>query len=78
MTNKTQELDETGRASIVRDVDKSLDAAYGNMFKETLHEIALQSRLLIGAHQSAISYIPLYPGQRFPEGDSHSFVFQKI
>ena len=58
MTKKAQELDGTGRAAIVRELDKSLDAAYGNTFKETLHEIALQSRLLIGAHQSAISYIP--------------------
>ncbi len=46
------------RAAIVRKLDKSLDAAYGGTFTEMLWEIALQIRLLIGAHQSTVSYIP--------------------
>ena len=46
------------KAAIVRELDESLNKAYGGTFKETLWALALQSRRLIGAHQSACSYIP--------------------
>jgi hypothetical protein len=47
MTDKGTAFKETGRAAIVRELDKSLDAAYGSTFKETLREIAAQSWLLL-------------------------------
>ena len=46
------------RAAIVRELDKTLDMTYNRTFQDTLREIALQIRLLIGAEQSAVSYIP--------------------
>ena len=44
--------------AIVRELDKTLDMTYNSTFQDTLREIALQIRLLIGAEQSAVSYIP--------------------
>ena len=58
MTLRKDSLAETGRAAIVERPGARADQGYDDIFKETLHEIALQSRLLIGTHQSAISYIP--------------------
>ena len=50
------------RAAIVKEID-ALDASLAchyesEDFTETLHELALQARLIVGAHQSAVSYIP--------------------
>lgn len=51
--------DETGRAAVVHEIDtRQADEQGLDVFQEALHAIALQSRLIIGAHQSAVSYIP--------------------
>ncbi len=48
-----------GRAAIVQEIDSSLAAAQGAAtFKEALHVLALHARLMIGAHQCALSYVP--------------------
>ena len=50
---------EAGRAAIVREIDPSLAAAQGAAtFEEALYVLALHARLMIGAHQSALSYVP--------------------
>ena len=50
---------EAGRAAIVQETDSSLAAAQGAAtFKEALHVLALHARLMIGAHQCALSYVP--------------------
>ena len=50
---------EMGRAAIVRDIDFSLaDAQRAATFEEALHALALHARLMIGAHQCALSYVP--------------------
>lgn len=47
------------RAAIVRDLDKAMATAYGaDTFEESLHLLAKQARVIIGAHQAALSYIP--------------------
>jgi len=47
------------QAIFANDSDFSIADVYdANTFEETLHIIALQSRLLIGAHQSVIAYVP--------------------
>ena len=48
-----------GRAPIVQDIDPSLAAAQGAAtFEDALHVLALHARLMIGAHQCALSYVP--------------------
>lgn len=48
------------RAVIVTGLKQHVvDAQAANSFQEALHMLALQTRLAIGAHQCAISYIPL-------------------
>ena len=50
---------EAGRAAIVRDIDPSLAAAQSAAtFEEALHVFAVHARLMIGAHQCALSYVP--------------------
>lgn len=50
---------EAGRAAIVKEIDRSLvDAQTAASFEEALHVLALHARLMIGAHQSALSYVP--------------------
>ena len=52
------------RAAIVHELDQGLtDALAAGTFEEALHELALQSRLMVKAHQVAISYVP--------DGDFH-------
>ena len=47
------------RAAIVRDIEGTiLSAQAAQTFDESLHVLAPLSRLLIGAQQSAISYVP--------------------
>ena len=47
------------RAAIVREFDRSMvDLHAADNFEEALHVVALQSRLMIGAHQAAISFLP--------------------
>lgn len=47
------------QAAIVRELDKAMSEAYGgDTFEESLHLIAKQARLIVGAHQAALSYIP--------------------
>ena len=46
------------RAAIVRIDQAVLDVHETESFEEALHVLALQSRLMIGAHQSAVSYVP--------------------
>jgi signal transduction histidine kinase len=48
------------RAAIVQEIDRVVvDAQAALSFEEALHTLALQTRLAIGAHQCAISYLPL-------------------
>ena len=52
-------LDESGgRAPIVRGDNGATDVAGSETFHEALHGLALVSRLRIGAHQAALSYVP--------------------
>ena len=52
-------LDESGRrAPIVRADTGATDVAGSETFHEALHGLALVSRLRIGAHQAALSYVP--------------------
>lgn len=46
------------KSPVIRELDKTLDLAYGSSFQDALHEIASQIRHLIGAHQSAVSFVP--------------------
>ena len=56
---KARALAETGKAAIVHEVDRAIAEAFGaDTFKDALWAISLQARLLVGAHQSATSYIP--------------------
>ena len=48
----------TRRAAIVRVEQAALDTHAAETFDEALHVLALQARLVVGAHQSAISYVP--------------------
>ncbi len=59
MSNRSEDLEETGRAAIVREIDETAADAYqAATFEEALHELARYARLMIGAHQSALSYVP--------------------
>ena len=59
MTVKSQEdRDEDLKTAIVRELDLTLDLAHSSTFEVAMHAIADQIRLLIGAHQSAVSYVP--------------------
>ncbi len=51
--------DSEKRAPTIRELDKAMSNAYGaETFEESLHLIAKQARLIVGAHQAALSYIP--------------------
>ncbi len=59
MKTRTEISDDTGKAAIVRDIERTATEAYGaGTFEEALHVLALQARVMVGAHQCAISYIP--------------------
>ena len=59
MRIKTEVTEDAGRAAIVRDIEGTmLDAYVAGTFEEAMHILALQARLMVGAHQCAISYIP--------------------
>ncbi len=59
MKTRTEISDDTGKAAIVRDIEQTATEAYGaGTFEEALHVLALQARVMVGAHQCAISYIP--------------------
>lgn len=45
------------RSAIVRDADTEGDSTATKSFEEALHELSLQTRLMVGAHQTAISYL---------------------
>ena len=67
MATPNEDLEETGRAAIVREIDETVSDAYAAAtFKEALHELARYARLMIGAHQSALSYVP--------DGDFHAAI----
>ena len=67
MPIKSEDFDEGGRAAIVREIDETAaDAHTAATFEEALHQHAAYARLLIGAHQSALSYVP--------DGDFHSAI----
>ena len=67
MTTRSEDLEETGRAAIVRKIAETASDAYAAAtFKEALHELAKYARLMIGAHQSALSYVP--------DGDFHAAI----
>ena len=64
---RSKDFDEGGRAAIVREIDETAaDAHLAASFEEALHELAQYARLMIGAHQSALSYVP--------DGDFHAAV----
>jgi len=46
------------RATIVRCEQAAVDALSTESFGEALHVLALQARLMIGAHQAAVSFVP--------------------
>ena len=51
--------DDAGQAAIVGAIDETVADAYAKTsFQEALHILAQHARLMIGAHQSALSYIP--------------------
>ena len=55
----TENLDDAERAAIVREIDETTADAYTSAtFEEALHVLAQHARLMIGAHQSALSYVP--------------------
>ncbi|MDF1677115.1 MAG: ATP-binding protein [Legionellaceae bacterium] len=55
----SNDYDSEKRAVTVRELDKAMSNAYGaETFEESLHLIAKQARLIVGAHQAALSYIP--------------------
>ena len=59
MATRESMVDESRNSAIVRDVDSALAEAYGiEKLDEALRVIAEQGRLMIGAHQAALSYIP--------------------
>jgi len=67
-------LDSTSpsQAAVVRAIDKAAADAYSaESFEAALHILALQSRLAIGAHQTAISFIP--DGDFLAAVHTHSF-----
>ena len=67
MPIRSKDFDEGGRAAIVREIDETAaDAHLAASFEEALHELAQYARLMIGAHQSALSYVP--------DGDFHAAV----
>ncbi len=59
------------RAAIVHEIGQAVDLQEAETFEEALHILALQTRLTIGAHQSAISYLP--PGDFDAATHTHSF-----
>ena len=67
MPIKSTDFDEGGRAAIVREIDEiAADAHTATTFEEALHQHAAYARLMIGAHQSALSYVP--------DGDFHAAI----
>lgn len=59
MELKTPDWGQPNRAAIVGELERHvIDAHAAETFEESLHTLALRARLVIGAHQSAISYIP--------------------
>jgi len=59
MPLSTQVSDDAGKAVIVHEMSETVADAYSaETFEDSLHVIALQARLMIGAHQSAVSYLP--------------------
>ena len=60
MPIRSKDFDESGRAAIVREIDETAADAHfaAASFEEALHELAQYARLMIGAHQSALSYVP--------------------
>ncbi len=50
---------EAPKAAVVRNLEREMIEVQGTgTFEEALHLLALQARLIVGAHQSALSYIP--------------------
>ena len=67
MPIKSKDFDEGGRAAIVREIDETAaDAHTATTFEEALHQHAAYARLMIGAHQAALSYVP--------DGDFHAAI----
>ena len=67
MPIKSEDFDEGWRAAIVREIDETAaDAHTATTFEEALHQHAAYARLMIGAHQSALSYVP--------DGDFHAAI----
>ncbi len=63
----SKDFDEGGRAAIVREIDATAaDAHTAATFEEALHQHAVYARVMIGAHQSALSYVP--------DGDFHAAI----
>ena len=59
MGTEAKVTDQSTRAAIVQNVDQTLVKAYGaGDFEEALYVLSLETRLMVRAHQVAISYIP--------------------
>jgi len=59
MASRASKVDESPSPAIIRDLEGALAEAYGiEKLDEALKVIAEQARLMIGAHQAALSYIP--------------------
>ena len=54
---KRYKYDDVGKAAIVRDPEL-IDTYVKGTFEGALHVLARQARLTVGAHQSALSYVP--------------------
>ena len=67
MQTQTNIFDDAGKAAIVREMGQTaVDAYAAATFEDALHMFAYYARMMIGAHQSALSYIP--------DGDFHAAV----
>ena len=67
MPLSTEVTDDAGRAAIVREMSEAAAHTYSaETFEDALHVVVLQARLMIGAHQCAVSYLP--------DGDFHAAV----
>ncbi len=73
MELKTPDLLARQRAAIVREADQRgiAEVLTAGTFEEALHTLSLQARLAVGAHQCAISYVPL--GDLHAAIHTHSF-----
>ena len=67
MALETSGFVKSGRAAIVHSLNERITKALNSItFEEALHSIALEARLVVGAHQCALSFVP--------DGDFHTAI----